>query len=292
MFSNIFIAVVVCFVAFLDYRLTLRARFERDETLSFIQRQLTKVWWLLIGIAVFVNLGMNFFGGGYLYYSILLTLTGLALYIHGLFSRQFISWAGAAMVCLALLAIILRLPLFLIEWITIFVYGLGWPLLAWVAAKPALARNMVRRGTLLLSWLGLVLLPAYTAYAIQSDEEQLEIPVLSLEQYQGAYREGLSRNSGLRAVRLSKDTIVPTHIEVSGDVFAGTTHVVLPLRLSTAIDIVLDGDQPEGRFRIVEDGQWKQRRYHYTLKRIGFEQVLSPRGGPRVDYRFHLTTQR
>ena len=45
--------------------------------------QLTKVWWLLVGLIVVISIGMNLFGGGYLFYGIVLALMGLAFYIHG-----------------------------------------------------------------------------------------------------------------------------------------------------------------------------------------------------------------
>ncbi len=57
--SNLFIAALLTAVGVIDLRLTRRARRQRDETLSFVQVQLTKIWWLLVGLIVLINLGMN-----------------------------------------------------------------------------------------------------------------------------------------------------------------------------------------------------------------------------------------
>lgn len=49
-FSNIFIASVLFLVAILDFRLTQRKREDREETISFVQIQLYKVWWLVVAL--------------------------------------------------------------------------------------------------------------------------------------------------------------------------------------------------------------------------------------------------
>ena len=84
LFSNSFITLVVTTIAFLDFRLTKLKRESRDEIVSFVQIQLTKVWWFLLGLIILINIGMGFFGGGYLFYPIMIILVGLGLYIQGL----------------------------------------------------------------------------------------------------------------------------------------------------------------------------------------------------------------
>lgn len=64
-FQNAFISLVLVGVGVLDTVWTWRIRQRRDETLSFIQRQVTKLWWLLIALVVVINIGMNLYGGGY-----------------------------------------------------------------------------------------------------------------------------------------------------------------------------------------------------------------------------------
>jgi len=125
MVSTSIIGFVLALVGYFDFRLVRRAREERDESISFVQLQITKVWWLLISLTVLINLAMHFFGGGYLFYSLLLILMGLALYFHGLFSKQMLSYAGIMMIVLGLASIALHLPFTMIEWITVFCFGLG-----------------------------------------------------------------------------------------------------------------------------------------------------------------------
>ena len=66
--------VVLVSVAIWDFRLTRRSREARDETVSFVQIQLTKVWWSIVALIILIQLGMSFFGGGYLFFALLLRL--------------------------------------------------------------------------------------------------------------------------------------------------------------------------------------------------------------------------
>ncbi len=90
---------------------------------------------------------MNFFAGGYIFYGLLLTIMGTALYIHGLFSKQMLSHAGIIMVLLGLLGIGLRLPFAVLEWLSIFCFGIGRPILGLSFNQPVRTRIMAYLST-------------------------------------------------------------------------------------------------------------------------------------------------
>jgi hypothetical protein len=70
---------------------------------EFVQAQITKVWWLLIGMGVLFSFAASVSGGAaMMVFGIWLLLVGLGLglYIHGLFSDQMLEWAGALVIAL------------------------------------------------------------------------------------------------------------------------------------------------------------------------------------------------
>ena len=80
----LFLGIVISGVAIADFWYT-RHRIEaRDESLPFVQAQVTKVWWLLIGMGVLFTFATAFFGGGQMVFVIWLVLFGLGIYVHGL----------------------------------------------------------------------------------------------------------------------------------------------------------------------------------------------------------------
>src|SRR6185295_3361336 len=90
----LFLGIVLSGVAIADFWYT-RYRIEaRDESLPFVQAQVTKIWWLLIGMGVLFTFASSFFGGGQMVFVIWLVLFGLGIYVHGLFSEQILEWAG------------------------------------------------------------------------------------------------------------------------------------------------------------------------------------------------------
>ncbi len=68
-----------------------------------MQRQLTKVWWILMGLGVLMSVATLFYGGGYMIFAAWIFLVGLALVIHGLFSEQPLEWYGASMMLASVL---------------------------------------------------------------------------------------------------------------------------------------------------------------------------------------------
>lgn len=285
--TTVFISAVLAAVAYLDFYLIRRSRDLRAESISFVQLQMTKVWWLLVGLIVLIHLGMHFFGGGYMFYSLVLILMGLALYVHGLFSRQMLMLAGVMMILLGLASMSLRLPFPAIEWLTVCVFGLGWPLLGLTLNLPALNRSLPYRLIFSLGWLCLVCLPAmaiYQAGALEAKPDALPTPL-------AAYLQR-GEQTGMReqVVTLAAGSSVPLNIELTGDVLEGVNATTLPMLLSQQLDIVLKDGKPDGRFRVA-NGPWKKYTYNYRIRDFSLTSALDPEQGPQVKLKLHISTE-
>jgi hypothetical protein len=281
--SNLFIAALLTAVGVIDFRLTRRARRQRDETLSFVQVQLTKIWWLLVGLIVLINLGMNFFGGGYMFYGVVFALMGIAFYVHGLFSQQMLAWIGVLLIGLGLGSVALNLPFVAMEWLAVFVFGLGFPLLALVLQRmPGNAGPTRRLGTT-CGWLLLVLAPTVAAYHFSHASVPPEVSAVSLADY----RHGAT--DGPQIVRLPAGTLVPFEIEVTGDILDGVATAVLPVRLAQNLDLSVNHGRPDGLFRVNAE-HWKKALYNYRVRDLKLQTTLAPERGPEVSVKLNIST--
>jgi len=281
-----FITIVLTAVAYFDFYLIRRSRDEREESISFVQLQVTKVWWLLVGLIVMINLGMHFYGGGYMFYSLVLIIMGLALYIHGLFSRQMLALAGVMMILLGLASITLRLPFPVIEWLTIFCFGLGWPLLGFTLNHPRLNKSLKYRLSFSLLWLAIVTIPTVAIYQSGRLEDVPETTPIPLTQY---LQQGETVAVTEEVVTIPAGTIVPLKVELSGDVLEGLNVTTLPMLLSHPIDIVLSDGKPDGRFRVAQ-GPWKKHVYNYRIRDFSMTSILDRDTGPQVQLKLRLST--
>lgn len=281
--SNLFIAALLTAVGVIDLRLTRRARRQRDETLSFVQVQLTKIWWLLVGLIVLINLGMNLFGGGYMFYGIVLALMGIAFYVHGLFSQQMLAWIGVLLIGLGLGGVALNLPFVVMEWLAVFVFGLGFPLLALVLQRNSGDTGLAQRLGTMCGWLLLVLAPTGAAYHFSHGSVAPEVPAVSLAEY----RQGVS--DGSQVVRLPAGTLVPIVIEVTGDILDGVGTAVLPVRLSHSLDLSVSNGRPDGLFRVDEE-HWKKALYNYRVRDVNLQTTLARERGPEVSVKLDIST--
>ena len=284
--TTAFIATVLAAVAYLDFYLLRRKRDLRAESLSFVQLQMTKVWWLLVGLIVLLNLGMHFFGGGYMFYSLVLMLMGLALYIHGLFSKQMLTLAGAMMILLGLMSISLRLPFGVIQWLTICCFGLGWPLLGVTLNLSRLNRSLKYRLLFSLGWLLIVTLPAFIIYQVGALEQKPEATAIPLAQFLQQDEQFADRE---QVVTLAAGSMVPLHVELTGDVLEGINVTTLPLLLSQPIEIAMSNGKPDGRFRVAQ-GPWKKYTYNYRIRDFSMSSSLDPQQGPQVKLKLHIST--
>ena len=281
--SNLFIAAILTAVGVIDFRLTRRARRQRDETLSFVQIQLTKIWWLLVGLIVLINLGMNFFGGGYMFYGIVFALMGIAFYVHGLFSQQMLAWIGVLLIGLGLGGVALNLPFVAMEWLAVFVFGLGFPLLALVLQRLPGDAGLAQRLGAMCGWLLLVIAPTGAAYHFSHESVPPEVPAVSLADYQRAV------SGGSQVVRLPAGTLVPIAIEVTGDIFDGVGTAVLPVRLSQNLDLSVSNGRPDGLFRVNAE-HWKKALYNYRVRDLKLQTTLARERGPEVSVQLNIST--
>jgi len=105
----ILLALTVSGISLLDWHLTRRAKQARDEVWSFIHRQVLKVWWLLMSVGVLLTFATFFYGGGYMIFAAWVVLTGLGLYVHGLFSEELLEWSGALIIVIGIGMLAFRL---------------------------------------------------------------------------------------------------------------------------------------------------------------------------------------
>lgn len=284
--QNIFMSVLLIAVGVVDFKLTRRVRENRNETVSFVQQQLTKVWWLMVGLIVVINLGMNFFGGGYIFFAVVLLITGVALYVQGLFSQQMLCWVGAMMIALGLSCVALKIPHREMQWIVASVFGLGFPALAWLVHNPSLQTNIAKRSIFSVIWLALVIAPPALAYQMTKHAVAPKLASVTLQEYMNAPLAGAAET---QVVRLPAGTTIPINVKISGDVLEGTTKGTIPMKLSSDLELVIENNKPEGRFR-VGDGIWKHRLYNYRIRSVKREVKLSQDSGPQVNMEMRIST--
>ena len=285
--STGFITAVVTLVGIIDFRKTRNLRRERDETLSFVQLQLTKVWWLLIALIVLLDLGMHLFGGGYLFFGVALVIIGLAFYINGLFSKQMLTWIGLCLMIMGVGSIVLNLPFPLMKLLAAITLGVGFPLMAVTSYRPQLTATFTRRALFTLFWLLAVILPTAGIYTIQV---QSTIPVgspLSLDEYNA---KGATA-SGETIVHLPAGTKIPVHIALGGNVVQHADSMTIPIQLSKPIDVVVTNGELDGRYRVAE-AAWQLRHYDFRFGIDKMHATLRPGKEPQVDLHIRVHSKK
>jgi hypothetical protein len=271
----------------LDVAWTARIRSRRDETLSFVQRQVTKLWWLLIALVVVINIGMNLYGGGYFFYGITLVLTGIGIYVHGLFSRQLLTWSGALQILLGLVMIAVSPEIDVQEWVAASAFGIGFPAFALMVDR-TVERSVIKELMLSLGWLTLVLAPAFVAASLWQGQRYQSWPHLTWEGYlqhaDKVYDEAL-------VVTLPAGIYVPVSLHVTGDLLQPVEQPA-PLMMKTTrpVDLAIDHGQVLGKMRI-GDSDWRSG-YDYRIERWNAQGSLDPTGGPAVDLNMHVAFER
>ncbi len=257
---NLYISSVLFATGVVDFRLTRRLRRERGESISFIQRQLTKVWWLLVGLIVVINIGMNFFGGGQLFYGICMILVGMALYIHGLFSQQMLTWGGIMLIVIGL-ATTAFVPIYEAQkYLAVSVFGLGLPLLSLMIDRRDITSVSARKLWLSSAWLLAVLAPALLAFqwleATASNSRPGNAPLLALEEY--------SPSDTMQIVTLPAGTIVPFRLTINSELLSETGTLEIPLTLGQGLQLSVENDEVKGYYLDDQDE---------TLKRLRINQL-------------------
>lgn len=285
--QNGFISLVLLGVGVLDVTWTARIRSRRDETLSFVQRQVTKLWWLLIALVVVINIGMNLYGGGYFFYGITLVLTGIGIYVHGLFSRQLLTWSGALQILLGLVMIAVSPEIDVQEWVAASAFGIGFPAFALMVDR-TVERSVIKELMLSLGWLTLVLTPAFVAASLWQGHRYESWPHLTWEGY---LQHADKANDEALVVTLPAGIYVPVSMHVTGDVLQPIEQPA-PLMMKTTrpVDLAIDHGQVAGMMRIGE-GEWRSG-YDYRIERWDARGSLNPTEGPAIDLNMHVAFER
>lgn len=273
----VLLAVVLTAVAGIDWMWTRRVKQARDEAWSFVHRQVQKIWWLLMALAVLTTFAMFFYGGGYMVCALWLVILGISLYLHGLFSEELLEWIGAITIVIGIGSLLAQLPYETMRWIAATVFAIGLPLLALMLDRGEHRKALFRLGQMLL-WLSVVLVfPLWLEPRVHA-APQREPEALTLEDF----RRSQMSAGGYHAVTLPAGTSIPVEIELDGDVFDTTgPHPVLPLRLSRPIELmVLDG-KLTGDARFAGES-WQLARQVRWISIPWIKAELTPDKGPVV----------
>jgi hypothetical protein len=284
---NVFISLVLLSAGVLDVVWTSRIRRHRDETLSFVQRQVTKLWWLLIALVVVINIGMNLYGGGRFFYGITLVLTGIGIYVHGLFSRQMLTWSGAIQILLGLVMIALSPDTKLQKWVAASAFGIGFPAFALMVDR-TVERSMQRELLLSLGWLALVLLPAFAAISVSHERQFDSWPRLSLNDYLQHVDE---KSMEPVIVLLPAGTHVPVSTHIGGNLLQSVEQPPpLMMRTTKPVELAMEQGQVSG-IRYGGDGKWHSGK-DYRIRNWHVTGAFSPNGEPALELSFQVLFER
>ena len=286
--SHLLISAVLISVAILDFRLTRRERENRDETLSFVQLQLTKLWWLFITLIVLINIGMNFYGGGYLFYPILLALLGMALYAQGLFSQQMLSWIGVCLILLGLGSIVSGITLPHQKWLTVSALGFGFILLAWWVDHPSVRTSKITRALLSAAWLSLVVMPVAAGNWLTQNPGLDKLPTVSLAKYQQQISN--ADTTKRQIVHIPAGTAIPLNIEIQSDLIKQASTSTMQLKLARAVDVIVPDNNPETTER-VSGAAWKSLRKTYRITKFNLSASLDDNKSPEAKLILGITAR-
>lgn len=289
LFESISISMVLLLTGWLDFRLTRAARHRRDESISFVQKQVTKVWWLMVGLIVLINVGMNFFGGGFLFYPLVLVILGLALYVQGLFSANMNAWAGVTLMTLGLIALALQIPPVQARWLALCVVGLAFPILAFCQRKDFFhSANHWRRAQFTVLFALAIIIPYVAIQASYNMINQRPGDALSLAEYARLSDSAITQ---LQSLRLPSGTPVPLRIEIDSNVFAQQPLVIeRMLALDKDLDIVVKEEKPTGVYRFA-DNEWQVYAQNFRMRVIDWKTSVTRGAGPSIDIKLHMATQ-
>ena len=249
----LFLGIVLSGVAVADFWYTRRRIEAREESLPFVQAQVIKVWWLLIGMGVLFTFATAFFGGGQMVFVIWLVLFGLGIYVHGLFSEQILEWAGVMMILLGIGALALPAPYTATQWLAASAFGLGMPLLGAMLDRGESKSAWTRAGQSAL-WLAIVLTPVVLVHQWRGGLQRApDAAGMTLESF---LRLGPPQGSAI--VAIPAGTTIPLKVRIHGNIVQDAGELTVLLALARPIDVVVVDGKPNGVFRIA-DGDWKRR---------------------------------
>lgn len=278
----ILLVLTISGVALIDWHLTRHVKQARDETWSFIHRQIVKIVWLLMSVGALLTFATFFYGGGHLLLAAWVVLCGIGLYVHGLFSEQLLEWIGALIIAIGIGMLGLRLNYPEQKWLASSTLGLGLPLLALMLDHGRVRAAKVR---LLQSagWLLCVLITPLLAHNFRLSEPSPDAPVVSLEEFR-------QRPDARQAVSFPAGTTIPVKVEVSGNLFRPGDTVAFPLVLNEPLLIMMNDRKLTGDMRS-PGGSWTrwQDSLQITIPLIQAE--YDPRNGAGIRGSLVVTTK-
>ncbi len=240
-------------MAWLDHRWTQRARMRRDETLPFAQAQITRAWWMLLGMGTLGSFAMFFYGGGGMIYAQWIVLLGLGIYLFGLFSRPLIEWIGLATLLLGVAGLAAGLPYGATHWLAASCFAIGMPLAGWLNARFG-AGGLPRSFLALGFWLLVVVTPPLLLTRFSTTS----IPA-----------------AGEQVLRLPAGSHIPLRVDLDSPILSIAPQAGLEMTLTQPVEIALIDGQPDGRYRI-GNGDWH-------AVRDGILRLMIDRLTPRLD---------
>jgi hypothetical protein len=177
----------------------------------------------------------------------------------------------------------LKLSFPVMEWLAIFVLGVGLPALALILEwrHDAIARRVL----LLVTWAALVLAPTAAVTTVERSRIGPELPVVSLTDYQASAD---AAQAPALLVRLPVGTVIPLRMEIEGDVLASGGPVTVPVTLTQNLDVRLRGGALDGYYR-VDGGAWRRPRYDFHIRRFDMAASLTRERGPEGSLTVQLT---
>lgn len=284
MSQTTFISVILFFAGLWDLKLTRKVRRQRDESLSFIQLQLTKVWWFFVALIVLLNVGMNFFGGGYMFYGLTLGLMGMAFYIHGLFSTQMLKWIGLMMISIGIASVALNLHFLATKWLAAGVFGLGLPMLAFILDKPTTHSTLSKRLALSAVWFVVVIVPSAFAYQYELRFNAESLVTRSITEYNQLSAEQAAQT---QIIYFPAGTEVPVNITMKGDLVETKQFTHISMKLKKELAVVINNGKTNGHFKVAES-EWLNRISHLRTNDFKMESVVEQQDGPAVNIAFDL----
>lgn len=210
-------------------------------------------------------------------------LTGLGLYVHGLFSEELLEWTGAFIIAIGIGMLAFRLNFPESQWVAASTLGLGLPLLA-----AMLDRGRQRAGWVRLmqsvGWLLCVLIPPLLAQRLANANVPPDAPVVSLEEFR-------NQPAPQQVVALPAGSTIPVRVDVSGDLFRASSVSVLPLVLDRPVEIMMSNGQPTSDWRFPGESWLAARESHWIS--IGWVKAeLTPQVGPQIRTSLVVETRR
>lgn len=282
--QTVFISVILFIAGLWDFKLTKQVRKQRDESLSFVQLQVTKVWWFMVGLIVFINVGMNFFGGGNMFYGLTLALIGMAFYINGLFSTQMLKWIGMMLILMGATNVALDLHILASKWLAIGAFGLGLPILAFILDKPLSHSTLGKRLLLSMAWFAIVIFPSVIAYEYETDFDASKLQVRSVNEYKALDAEQAAQR---QVITLPAGTEIPVNLDISGDMLDSNKTTAMVIKLSKPVDVVINEGKTTGHFRM-DNTEWRKRIYHLQVQDFKMAANIDQQQGPSVNLGFKL----